>query len=97
MTKLVKNLSKRIYQHNVNNEIIQILPGEQKEISDEIAKIWLKTKEIQLVADKTEMEAKDKEIAELKKELKKIKGKKVVKEPVIEDSKEPAKEEPIIE
>ena len=90
MTKLVKNFSKRIYQHNVKGEIIQILPGEQKEISDEIASIWLKTKEIQLVADKTEMEAKDKEIEKLKKELKKAKGKKKAEEPA-------EKEEPIAE
>lgn len=106
MTKLLKNLSKRIYQHNVKGEIFQIMPGEKKEVPDDIANIWLKTKEIELVADMNEIEAKDKEIsakdkeiAELKKELKKAKGKKVSKEPVEEDGieREPAKEEPIAE
>lgn len=97
MTKLLKNLSKRIYQHNVKGEIFQIMPGEKKEVPDDIANIWLKSKEIELVADMNEIEAKDKEIAELKKELKKAKGKKATKEPVEEDGKEPAKEEPIAE
>lgn len=99
MTKLLKNLSKRIYQHNVKGEIFQIMPGEKKEVPDDIANIWLKSKEIELVADMNEIEAKDKEIAELKKELKKAKGKKVSKEPVEEDGieREPVKEEPITE
>lgn len=69
MTKIVKNLSKRIYQHNVENRIVQIMPGEKAEIPDDIADIWLKTGEIELVADKNELEQKDREIAELKAKL----------------------------
>ena len=63
------NVSQRVYQHTYHKELINLNPGERKEIPDEVADIWLKSKEIELVADKSDLEAKDREIAELKAKL----------------------------
>lgn len=72
---LVKNISKRKFMHAVINEkgeqeIITLNPEETKKIADDIANIWLKTKEVIKVDDGS----KDEEIKKLKEENEKLKG-----------------------
>lgn len=67
---LVKNVSKRRYIHALGDEYIMLNADESKEIPDEVAKIWIKMGEIVKVDDGS----KDKEIARLKAENKKLKA-----------------------
>lgn len=74
MSKILFNNSKRTYQHNITTEygnvkFYTIGPKEKKEVPDNIAEIWLKSKEIELFKDNKELEEKDAEIARLKAQL----------------------------
>ena len=67
---LIKNVSKRRYLHYVDDDHIYMIDaGQEKEIDDGIAKIWLKTEDIV----KVDNGEKDEEIARLKAENEKLK------------------------
>lgn len=72
----IKNISKRKYLHYLGkdkegkNIFAVLLPKETKDISDDVAKIWLNTGDIVKVDDGS----KDKEIARLKAENEKLKA-----------------------
>lgn len=76
MKKLL-NLSKRVYMHSLMNKdgtskVFRLEPGKTQDIPDEIAQLWLRSSEVQVVAD----DEKDKEIERLKKELAKAQSNK---------------------
>lgn len=80
----LENMSKRKYQHsyldkNKHIVILELAPGQNKEIPDNIAKQWLKTGEVREYADPKEAQAKEEKLkAEneaLKKELQALKEK----------------------
>lgn len=64
--KKLRNLSGRKYMHALSaDKIVTLNAGETKDIEDEVADIWLKSKEIEFISD----DSKDKEIEALKKQL----------------------------
>lgn len=74
----LENVSKRCYQHSVLDEkkrvvILNLMPGENKEIPDEVAKQWLKGGEVRIYVSPEEAKAKEEELKEenlkLKREL----------------------------
>lgn len=68
---LIKNVSKRRYLHYIDDDHIYMIDaGQEKEIDDEIAKIWLKTEDVV----KVDNGEKDEEIARLKAENEKLKA-----------------------
>ena len=75
----VQNKSRRTYQHSELNKegkliIIDIKPGEIKEISDKIAKVWLKTGDVIEYADPKEQAELQDENAKLKAEIAALKS-----------------------
>lgn len=81
----IQNKSKRTYQHSELDglgqiTIIDIKPGEIKEVNEKIAEVWLKTGDVVEYADpKDQAELKD-ENAKLKAELAALKGKQSIDE-----------------
>lgn len=74
----LQNKSKRTYVHSYLNDkfaltILDLKPGEIKDIPDNIAKSWLKSNEIVEYVAPQEAKALEDENAKLKKELKKLK------------------------
>lgn len=67
--KKLRNISKRDYFHILDGKVVRLRKGEEGEIPDLVADIWLRSPEIALVDDGS----KDKEIERLKEELKKVK------------------------
>ena len=70
----IQNKSRRTYQHSELNaegkiSIIDIKPGEIKEVSENIAKVWLKTGDVIEYADPKEQAELQNENAKLKAEL----------------------------
>ena len=68
--KKLRNISKRDYFHILDGKVVRLRKGEEGEIPDLVADIWLRSPEIALVDDGS----KDKEIERLKKELEKAKN-----------------------
>ena len=70
----IQNKSRRTYQHSELNKegklvIIDIKPGEIKEIDDRIAKIWINTGDVVEYADPKEQAQLQDENAKLKAEI----------------------------
>lgn len=75
----VHNKSRKTYQHSELNKdgkivIIDIKPDEVKEISDKIAKVWLKTGDVVEFADPKEQAQLQDENAKLKEEIAALKA-----------------------
>ena len=79
----LENISKRTYQHSILKddmkvEILELKPGQNKEIPDEIAKQWLKTGEVREYISPVEAKAVEEtlkaEKSELEKENEKLKA-----------------------
>ena len=84
----LENVSKRCYQHSVLDEkkrvkILNLFPGEIKDIPDDIAKQWLKSGEVRVYVDPVEAQTKEnalkEECAKLKRELALAKAREVKK------------------
>lgn len=60
----LENISKRCYQHSYLDEkrkivILNLMPGENKEIPDDVARQWLKSGEVRVFVDPEEAKAKE--------------------------------------
>ena len=74
----LQNKAKHAFQHSYMDDkqalqIIEILPGEIKDIPEEIAKVWLKTGDVVEFVEPKEAKALEDENAKLKAELEKLK------------------------
>lgn len=102
----LENISKRTYQHSVLKddmkvEILELKPGQNKEIPDEVARQWLKTGEVReyispveakaveetLKAEKTEIEKENEKLKAELEELKKQLKNKPVEAKAVEEEK----------
>lgn len=64
----LRNISKYVFQHNYKGEVITCKPKEEIEVCKEVAEVWLKTKQFEVVGDviiEKENEELKKKIAEL--------------------------------
>lgn len=71
----IRNIAQCKLMHLYNGGTVKILAGEEAEIPDHIAELWLKTGKVVKVDDG----AKEKEIARLKAENEKLKAEKAAK------------------
>lgn len=82
----LQNKAKHAFQHSYMDakqvlQIIEILPGEIKDIPEEVAKVWLKIGDVVEFVEPKEAKALEDENAKLKAELAKLKNPAVVKKP----------------
>ena len=81
----IQNKAKHAFQHSYMDakqvlQIIEIQPGEVKDIPEEVAKVWLKMDDVVEFVEPKEAKALEDENAKLKAELEKLK-KPVAKKP----------------